>query len=168
MKRSVPLTAAACFCLDRQIPIFGEKPQTFCSPTRWFDSCFKCSWFSVRAGDTHLRRVTEMFFSAWWQVSRACCDSGGPCTSSWSAEAESRRRPARGRRPCQVGAVSLQNLPYRHQLYSAFWNLNSAELDVTWLNCCTHRRGYTSYLIWYYFMVSLPGWRKNPGEFFNY
>lgn len=159
MKRSMALTAAACFCLDRQIPIFGEKPQTFCSPTRWFDSCFKCSWFSVRAGDTHLRRVTEMFFSVRWQVSRACCGS--------VAEAESRGRPARGRRPCQVGAVSLQNLPYRHQLYSAFWNLNSAELDVTWLNCCTHRRGYTSYLS-VVLLYGLPGWKKNPGEFFNY
>lgn len=146
MKRSMPLTAAACFCLDRQIPIFGEKPQTFRSPTRWFDSCFKCLWFSVRAGDTHLRRVTEMFFSAWWQVSRACCGSGGPRTSSCSsvAEAESRRRPARGRWPCQVGAVSLQNLPYRHQLYSAFWI--DVDIHPIWA--------------WYYFMVSLPGWKK--------
>lgn len=77
--------------------------------------------------------VNEMFFSARWQVGRACWSFGRLCTSSRSSNSSSgcsalRLRAGDGL-PGEVmvprAVVSLQSLTFLYKLYTASWNLNS-------------------------------------------
>lgn len=97
--------------------------------------------------------VNEMFFSAWWQVGRACWSSGRQCTSSSSSsssgssntEAESRKRPARGgdgakdRLYHYKAALTIINYSPHLENPQVFPNV----FDVTWLTCCGHFCGHS-------------------------